>query len=155
MELFAAAGRRRRTVGGITCCVPLCYNNTAEDRHLKFHCFPRDARLRSTWKHAVRSHLAWETGPYHKVCSYHFRDRAKTVGSPIPTIFPGGRSEELHSLGRSSSRRRSVTMAQEEREGEIVEETVYQPESLRVVAKKARLNTLSLFCNIRKKKLLF
>ena len=80
---------------------------------------------------------------YHKVCSNHFRDRAKTVGSPIPTIFPGGRSEEFHSLGRSSSRRRSVTMAQEEREEEIVEKTVYQPESLRVVAKKAHMNTLS------------
>ena len=43
-DLFAAHGRDRETVGGVTCCVPGCYNNTYEDaKKRKFHKFPQDA----------------------------------------------------------------------------------------------------------------
>ena len=49
-ELFAAPGRDRNTVGGVTCCVPGCFNNTFEDaRKVSFHKFPDDTHQRRLW----------------------------------------------------------------------------------------------------------
>ena len=48
-KLFASYNRKRQFIGGKTCCVPLCFNNTREDaeKELTFYTFPKDDAERS------------------------------------------------------------------------------------------------------------
>ncbi|KAH8041693.1 hypothetical protein HPB51_017495 [Rhipicephalus microplus] len=36
-------------MGGFTCCVPGCYNNSTRDKGLGFYVFPKEQKLRETW----------------------------------------------------------------------------------------------------------
>ncbi|XP_077520323.1 uncharacterized protein LOC144130217 [Amblyomma americanum] len=81
-------------MGGFTCCVPGCYNNSARDKGPGFYVFPKDHKLRQTW--LQRINRAGQTGRFskfvpttgHRVCSAHFEGGKKTYMVRVPSIFP-------------------------------------------------------------------
>ena len=44
-EKVVLAQVRKKSYGGITCCVPLCYNDNFRNRDLSFYCIPSQAKL--------------------------------------------------------------------------------------------------------------
>lgn len=82
-------------MGGFTCCVPGCYNNSTSltDKSLKFHRFPQNVPLRRKWiklinRKAKNGKLFQPDSRSHRVCSAHFVNGMKTNGNNIPTVFP-------------------------------------------------------------------
>ncbi|XP_037560410.2 uncharacterized protein LOC119458352 [Dermacentor silvarum] len=83
-----------RAMGGFTCCVPGCYNNSTRDKGFGFYVFPKERKLRETW--IQRINRAGRNGRFskftpttgHRVCSAHFEGGKKTYMNRVPTIFP-------------------------------------------------------------------
>eukprot|EP00794_Sanderia_malayensis_P005136 gene5136-biopygen4188 len=73
--------------GGITCCVPLCYNNSKRNKELQFYVIPKDAVLRKKWL-AMISRKNFVPSTSHRVCSDHFEGGKKTYMNNIPTVVP-------------------------------------------------------------------
>ncbi|KAH8020791.1 hypothetical protein HPB51_003780 [Rhipicephalus microplus] len=81
-------------MGGFTCCVPGCYNNSTSDKGLGFYVFPKEQKLRETWIQRINragrggrfSKFTPTTG--HRVCGAHFEGGKKTYMNRVPTIFP-------------------------------------------------------------------
>ncbi|KAH8031574.1 hypothetical protein HPB51_019195 [Rhipicephalus microplus] len=81
-------------MGGFTCCVPGCYNNSTRDKGLGFYVFPKEQQLRETW--IQRCNRAGRGGRFskftpttgHRVCGAHFEGGKKTYMNRVPTIFP-------------------------------------------------------------------
>ncbi|XP_075735824.1 THAP domain-containing protein 11-like isoform X3 [Rhipicephalus microplus] len=81
-------------MGGFTCCVPGCYNNSTRDKGLGFYVFPKEQKLRETWIQRINragrggrfSKFTPTTG--HRVCGAHFEGGKKTYMNRVPTIFP-------------------------------------------------------------------
>ncbi|KAL3186660.1 hypothetical protein MRX96_026817 [Rhipicephalus microplus] len=84
----------RLTIGGFTCCVPGCYNNSTRAKGLGFYVFPKEQKLRETWIQRINragrggrfSKFTPTTG--HRVCGAHFEGGKKTYMNRVPTIFP-------------------------------------------------------------------
>ena len=88
-ELFALAGRVRRTKGGTSCCVPGCYNNNKEDSQtVSFHQFPTDRATSRLWTTRIGRPADWRPLSSHRICGNHFHGRMKSREHPNPTIFP-------------------------------------------------------------------
>ncbi|KAH7932026.1 hypothetical protein HPB51_029574 [Rhipicephalus microplus] len=81
-------------MGGFTCCVPGCYNNSTRDKGLGFYVFSKEQKLRETWIQRINragrggrfSKFTPTTG--HRVCGAHFEGGKKTYMNRVPTIFP-------------------------------------------------------------------
>ena len=73
------------TGGGITCCVPNCFNNSVRNKELSFYVIPRDNRLRNEWLHMLRR-KNFVPSSSHRVCSVHFVGGRKTYMNNIPTL---------------------------------------------------------------------
>jgi len=73
--------------GGITCCVPLCYNNSKRNPNLSWYVLPKDRTLRKKWLHKI-SRVDFKPSSSHRVCSAHFLGGKKTYMNNIPTIVP-------------------------------------------------------------------
>ena len=73
--------------GGFTCCVPLCLNNSQDNKGLSFHVIPKEPVLSKMWLHMTcRENFNPTFG--HHVGSEHFVDREKTYENNVPTIVP-------------------------------------------------------------------
>ena len=57
--------------GGITCFVPMCYNNSKRNPSLSFYVIPKDQALRKKWLHMISRN-------FHRVCPAHFTGGRKT-----------------------------------------------------------------------------
>ncbi|CAN7942884.1 unnamed protein product [Ixodes hexagonus] len=81
-------------MGGFTCCVPGCFNNSTKHKDLGFYVFPKENGLRQQWIRGVDR--AGQSGRFskfdptagHRVCGVHFEGGKKTYMVRIPTIFP-------------------------------------------------------------------
>lgn len=73
--------------GGITCCVPYCFNNSKKTPQLSFYVIPKDAELRARWLERI-NRKDFKPSTSHRVCSEHFTNRKKTYMNNVPTIFP-------------------------------------------------------------------
>ena len=73
--------------GGITCCVPMCYNNSKRNPGLSFYVIPKDQALRKKWLLMI-SRKDFKPSISHRVCSAHFTGGRKTYENNIPTIVP-------------------------------------------------------------------
>ncbi|CAN7940046.1 unnamed protein product [Ixodes hexagonus] len=81
-------------MGGFTCCVPGCFNNSTKHKGLGFYVFLKENGLRQQWIRAVDR--AGQSGRFskfvptagHRVCGVHFEGGKKTYMVGIPTIFP-------------------------------------------------------------------
>ena len=78
--------------GGYTCCVPLCYNNSKRENHLKFYRFPNGSSqekkvLRNKWIHMI-DRKNFVPNENHRVCSAHFRGGEKTYLENVRLIVP-------------------------------------------------------------------
>ena len=83
---FAPRFRKRTTIGGSSCVVPICYNNTKEDKgRVSFNYFPRDKKLRRAWNIFVKRPESWKPGV---ICGNHFTDGAPSRKCCTPTIRP-------------------------------------------------------------------
>ena len=40
--------------GGITCCVPNCFNNSIRNKELSFYVIPKDSNIRKKWLHMLK-----------------------------------------------------------------------------------------------------
>ena len=78
---------RKKSWGGITCCVPLCYNDSKRNKTLKFYVIPKDPALRKKWL-AMISRKNFLPSASHRVCSAHFEGGKKTYLNNVPTIVP-------------------------------------------------------------------
>ena len=94
-EKIVLAQVRKKSYGGITCCVPLCYNNNLRNRDLSFYCIPSQAKypdLRKKWLSAIsrkdEKGKNFVPSRYHRVCSAHFAGGKKTYMNNVPTIVP-------------------------------------------------------------------
>ena len=72
--------------GGITCCVPECYNNNKRNKDLSFYVIPADKTLRKKWLNAI-SRKDFKVTPYHRVCSAHFSGGRKTYLNNVKTFY--------------------------------------------------------------------
>ena len=63
--------------GGITCCVPTCFNNSVKNKELFFYVVPKDNQLRSKWLCMIRR-KNFVPSSSHRVCSVHFVGGKKT-----------------------------------------------------------------------------
>ena len=79
--------KRLYNFGGITCCVPLCYNNNKRNNELSFYVIPSEKTLRQKWLNAI-SRMDFKPTAYHRVCSAHFVGGRKTYTNNVPTIVP-------------------------------------------------------------------
>ena len=80
-------------MGGYTCCVPGCYNNSIRSTDKKFHRFPQNVPLRRKWtqlinRKAENGKLFQPDSRSHRVCSAHIVNGMKTNENNIPTVFP-------------------------------------------------------------------
>ena len=78
--------------GGFTCCVPLCYRNSKQDKHLKFYKFPSGTtpekkELRKKWLDLI-SRTDFQPTTCHRVCSEHFQG-GRDIAEVIFQIFYG------------------------------------------------------------------
>ena len=79
-------------VGGYTCCVPGCYNNSKKQRNVSFHTFPNGKSnekklLRKKWINLLsRKEVVPTSG--HRVCSEHFKGGKKTYLNNVPIRTP-------------------------------------------------------------------
>ena len=79
-------------VGGYTCCVPGCYNNSKKQRNVSFHTFPNGKSsekklLRKKWINLIsRKDFVPTSG--HRVCSEHFKGGKKTYLNNVPIRTP-------------------------------------------------------------------
>ncbi|CAB3998936.1 THAP domain-containing 11, partial [Paramuricea clavata] len=71
--------------GGITCCVPNCFNNSIRNKELSFYVIPKDSNLRKKWLHMLKR-KNFVPSSSHRVCSAHFVGGTKTYMNNIPTI---------------------------------------------------------------------
>ena len=102
-DMFAPSHRVRETVGGTTCSVPGCYNNTREDGGvIHFYRFPTDTFIRRLWVAKLARGPAWKPSAFSRICGNHFIGGQKTDRHPHPTIFPSVKSEKRR---RQDSRR--------------------------------------------------
>ena len=98
-ERFARPRRKRKTTGGVTCCVPGCYNNNREDRRdVHFHALPKNPATYRLWMTRIGRPLTWKPSKHTRICGNHFLGRRKSISSPHPVCFP--RREEFRSKGR-------------------------------------------------------
>ncbi|CAN8018122.1 unnamed protein product [Ixodes persulcatus] len=81
-------------MGGFTCCVPGCYNNSTRQKGLGFFVFPKENSFRQEW--IRRIDRAGQSGRFskfvptagHIVCGAHFEGGKKTYMVRIPAILP-------------------------------------------------------------------
>ena len=73
--------------GGITCCVPHCYNNSKKRKELSYYVIPKEPVLRKKWL-SMRSRKNFLPTKSHRVCSEHFIGGKKTYMNNFPTIVP-------------------------------------------------------------------
>ena len=89
--LFAPHRRKRQTVGGTTCCVPGCYNNTKEDaQRMSFYQIPLQGSVRKVWLNRIGRAPAFRPRNRSQavVCGNHFVGRRKSKLHPVPSVFP-------------------------------------------------------------------
>ncbi|XP_020898606.1 uncharacterized protein LOC110237362 [Exaiptasia diaphana] len=93
---MAEANVQRKIVGGFSCCVPGCFNNSKKDKgRLSFYVIPKDNELRKLWFHKISRQgfkPKKEQISGFRVCSEHFEGGAKTYSVNVPTIFPLSKS---------------------------------------------------------------
>ena len=91
MEMESDASETLKTPkskgGRITCCIPLCYNNSQRNPSLSFYVIPKDPVLRKKWLIQI-SRKDFVPSKSHRVCSDHFVGGKKTYMNNIPTIVP-------------------------------------------------------------------
>ncbi|XP_040357100.2 THAP domain-containing protein 11-like [Ixodes scapularis] len=81
-------------MGGFTCCVPGCNNNSTRQKGIGFYVFPKEKSLRETWLRGLNR--AGQSGRFskfvpttgHRVCGAHFQGGKKTYMVRVSTIFP-------------------------------------------------------------------
>ena len=73
--------------GGITCCVPHCYNNSQRNPNLSFYVIPKDPAQRKKWLIKI-SRKDFVPSISHRVCSDHFVGGKKSYMNNVPTIVP-------------------------------------------------------------------
>lgn len=85
----------RKLGGGQTCCVPGCDNNTLRDRHVSFHKFPKDEKLKKEWIRRINRQghdgrfALWKPSEHHRICGAHFNASGrKSYMDRLPSIFP-------------------------------------------------------------------
>ncbi|KAH8037954.1 hypothetical protein HPB51_019306 [Rhipicephalus microplus] len=70
-------------MGGFSCCVPGCYNNSTRDKDLGFYVFPKEQKLRETWIQRINRLDGAAEDPVLSQKSVHVirkkRSRAKTT----------------------------------------------------------------------------
>ena len=82
---------KRTNHGGITCCVPQCYNSNKRNKDLSFYVIPNKKiypELLKKWLNAISRKNFDDPSEYHRVCSMHFAGGKKTYTNNIPTIVP-------------------------------------------------------------------
>lgn len=89
--------KKRTQSGGTVCCVPGCSNNTKDARHVSWHVFPKDRRVKDEWLRRIRRrgtvvngvYTKWEPKYHHRVCGLHFDlSGVKQKSQESPTYFP-------------------------------------------------------------------
>ena len=71
--------------GGITCCVPTCFNNSVRNKELSFYVIPKDNELRSKLLSMLRRKNVIPSSS-DRVCSVQFVGGKKTYMNNIPTL---------------------------------------------------------------------
>ena len=72
--------------GGYTCCVPGCYSNSKQEKHLSFYMIPKDKILQTKWLNAIKR-KDFTPGKHHRMCSLHFRMERKWEQLVSPSCF--------------------------------------------------------------------
>ena len=72
--------------GGITCCVPHCFNNSKRNKELSFYVIPKDKTLRKVWLSKI-SRKDFIPTKSHRVCSSHFEGGKKTYTNNVFFFF--------------------------------------------------------------------
>ncbi|XP_031555024.1 uncharacterized protein LOC116291930, partial [Actinia tenebrosa] len=92
---MAEASKGKKVVGGFSCCVPGCFNNSKKDKgRLSFYVIPKDEKLRKLWLHKIsRQGFKPKNDRIcgYRVCSEHLGG-TKTYTNNVPTIFPLSKS---------------------------------------------------------------
>lgn len=89
VPLFASARRKRRTVGGTTCCVSGCYNSTSEDKgRMRFYRFLAESDAYRVWVSRLSRPQAWKPNQFARICSNHFLGGRRSKTNPHPVLFP-------------------------------------------------------------------
>ena len=73
--------------GEYTCCVPGCYSNSKQEKHLSFYMIPKDKILETKWLNAIKR-KDFTPGKHHRVCSLHFKDGKKMGATDVPKLIP-------------------------------------------------------------------
>ena len=71
---------------GITCCVPLCNNNSLKNKNLSFYIIPKESNLRKKWLSLI-SRKNFVPSTSHRVCSVHFTGGKKTYMNNCPSLL--------------------------------------------------------------------
>ena len=77
--------KKRSVGGGITCCVPHCFNNSKRNKELSFYVIPKEKNLRKLWLSKI-SRKNFTPSTSHRVCSEHFVGGKKTYMNNVPTV---------------------------------------------------------------------
>ena len=72
--------------GGITCCDPLCNNNSLKNKNLSFYIIPKESNLRKKWLSLI-SRKNFVPSTSHRVCSVHFTGGKKTYMNNCPSLL--------------------------------------------------------------------
>ena len=84
-SFFTLREEKTNKNGGITCCVPHCYNNSKRNKELSFYVIPKDKALRKQWLVNI-SRKDFKATNLHRVCSSHFVGGKKAYMNNVPTI---------------------------------------------------------------------
>ena len=79
--------KKRSVGGGITCCVPHCFNNSKTNKELSFYVIPKEKNVRKLWLSKI-SRKNFTPSTSHRVCSEHFVGGKKTYMNNVPTVVP-------------------------------------------------------------------
>ena len=99
----AIVQQRRPVVGGITCCVPECFNNSLRNPELSYYVIPNGKskekqELRKRWLHLI-SRKNFYPGPGHRVCSERFVEGKQTYMNNVPSVVPKNREIRIEKEG--------------------------------------------------------
>lgn len=78
---------RSSSGGGITRCVPNCFNNSRRNKELSFYVIATNPELRKNWLHNI-SRKNFIPSSSHHACSAHFVRGIKIYMKNIHTIVP-------------------------------------------------------------------
>lgn len=134
--------------GGITCCVPQCFNNSKRNSELSFYVIPKDPDLRKRWLINI-SRKNFKPTSSHRVCSAHFEGGKKTYMNNVPTIVPKLTAKTpikerntRTSLGMLPQIFSPIRQSDDEEEMEEVELTLEQQQAIEIQSLSNQLRDL-------------